>query len=120
MVVIYRCYYRDVTLYFPALVVNKTPSILIHMFFLVISFQSGRGFYIEEIIFRSSFGFQRIQNKFLHELLLDKSCTTPCLHPYPWSICSCILGCSLHKMVIIFLSFLIHRYWHAFVRAFSS
>ena len=29
----HRCYYRDVALYFPAIVVNKTPIVLIHMFF---------------------------------------------------------------------------------------
>ncbi|XP_048536615.1 uncharacterized protein LOC125515216 isoform X1 [Triticum urartu] len=35
--------------------------------------------------------------EFLHQLLLDKLCTTPCLHPCSKSICSSILGCSLHK-----------------------
>ena len=62
--------------------------------------------------------FEQILIEFLHQLLLDKLCTMPCLHPCSKSICSSILGCSLHKKVSILLSFLIHNYWDEFIRAF--
>uniref|UniRef100_A0A8R7K117 Uncharacterized protein n=1 Tax=Triticum urartu TaxID=4572 RepID=A0A8R7K117_TRIUA len=63
MVVIYRCYYKDVALYFPAIVVNKTPTVLIHMFFflLVISFRVDEVSRLKKLFLDRPLGFKEFR-----------------------------------------------------------